>query len=309
MKVADSMLQLVGKTPLVKLNRLTAGLRATVLGKLEFFNPCASVKDRIALSMIEAAEREGLIHKNTVVVEPTSGNTGIGLALVCAVKGYKLLLTMPETMSIERRALVKSLGAEVILTPGNEGMGGAVRKAVEIARSGPAYFMPNQFANPANVDAHRRTTAEELWNDTDGMIDILVAGVGTGGTITGVAEVLKKRKSDFRAIAIEPADSPFLSKGEKGPHPIQGIGAGFKPDILRLELVDEIITVGSQEAIDMTRRLVREEGILCGISSGAIVAGALSTAARPENEGKLIVAVICDTGERYLSTPTFAELV
>ncbi len=308
MRIAKSMLELVGGTPLVTLNKLAFGLSATVLGKLEFYNPCSSVKDRIGLAMIEAAERDGRINKSTVIVEPTSGNTGIALAFVCAVKGYKLVLTMPETMSLERRALLKAFGAELILTPGPEGMPGAIKVATEMARSDPKYFMPQQFQNPANADVHRRTTAEELWNDTDGQVDILCSGIGTGGTITGCAEVIKPRKPSFKAIAIEPAASPFLSKGEKGPHPIQGIGAGFKPDILRLDLVDEIITITNDEAIVTTRRLVREEGILCGISSGAIVAGALKVAARPENSGKMIVAVICDTGERYLTTPTYTEL-
>jgi cysteine synthase A len=307
-KVASSMIDLVGGTPLVRLNRLAEGLQATVLAKLEFYNPCASVKDRIGFSMIEAAERDGKINKDTVVIEPTSGNTGIALAFVCAVKGYKLVLTMPDTMSVERRVLLKAFGAELILTPGSEGMPGAVKRATEISETDPKYFMPQQFMNPANPEIHRETTAEELWKDTDGKIDILCSGIGTGGTITGVAEVIKERKPEFKAIAIEPADSPFLSRGEKGPHPIQGIGAGFKPDILRMDLVDEIITIESQEAVDMTRRLVREEGILCGISSGAIVAGALKVAARSESAGKLIVAIICDTGERYLSTPTYAEL-
>jgi cysteine synthase A len=307
-KVASSMIDLVGGTPLVRLNRLAEGLQVTVLAKLEFYNPCASVKDRIGFSMIEAAERDGKINKDTVVIEPTSGNTGIALAFVCAVKGYKLVLTMPDTMSVERRVLLKAFGAELILTPGSEGMPGAVKRATEISETDPKYFMPQQFMNPANPEIHRETTAEELWKDTDGKIDILCSGIGTGGTITGVAEVIKERKPEFKAIAIEPADSPFLSRGEKGPHPIQGIGAGFKPDILRMDLVDEIITIESQEAVDMTRRLVREEGILCGISSGAIVAGALKVAARSESAGKLIVAIICDTGERYLSTPTYAEL-
>ncbi len=308
MKVANSMIDLVGGTPLVKLSKVAAGLGAAVLGKLEFYNPCASVKDRIGFAMIEAAERDGKINKDTVVIEPTSGNTGISLAFVCAVKGYKLLLTMPDTMSVERRVLLKAFGAELILTPGSEGMPGAVKRATEISETDPKYFMPQQFNNPANVEIHRKTTAEELWEDTDGKIDILCSGIGTGGTITGVAEVIKERKPEFKAIAIEPADSPFLSKGEKGPHPIQGIGAGFKPDILRMDMVDEILTVETSDAIEITRRLIREEGILCGISSGAIVAGALEVAARPENKGKLLVAIIPDTGERYLSTPTYADL-
>ncbi len=309
MKIANSMLELVGGTPLVKLNRITEGLDATVLGKLEFYNPCASVKDRIGFSMVEAAERDGKLKPGMTVIEPTSGNTGIALAFVCAVKGYKLKLTMPDTMSVERRALLKAFGAELILTPGPEGMPGAISKATEIYESDKDnLFMPQQFKNPANVDIHKKTTAEELWNDTDGKIDILCSGIGTGGTITGSATVIKERKPEFKAIAIEPAASPFLSKGEKGPHPIQGIGAGFKPDILNMDLVDEVLTIENDEAIEITRRLVREEGILCGISSGAIVAGALKVAARPENKGKTIVAIICDTGERYLSTPTYADL-
>ncbi len=308
MKIADSMLDLIGGTPLVRLNKLAKGHGAEVLGKLEFYNPCASVKDRIGLAMLSAAERDGLLKPGGTVVEPTSGNTGVGLAFVCSVKGYPLILTMPDTMSIERRALLKAFGAKIFLTPGPEGMPGAVAKAEEIVKENPDYYMPQQFNNPANPEIHRKSTAEEIWNDTDGKVDFLVAGVGTGGTITGVSEVIKSRKPEFNAIAIEPADSPFLSKGEKGPHPIQGIGAGFKPEILRMDLVDEVINVENDEAVDMTRRLVREEGILCGISSGAIVAGALKVAARPENKGKMIVAIICDTGERYLSTPTYMEL-
>ena len=309
MRIANNMLELVGGTPLVRLNRITEGLEASVLGKLEFYNPCSSVKDRIGFNMIETAEKEGRLKPGMIVVEPTSGNTGVALAFVCAVKGYKLKLTMPDTMSVERRALLKAFGAELILTPGPEGMPGAINKATEISESDRQnFFMPQQFQNPANPEIHRRTTAEELWNDTDGKIDILCAGIGTGGTITGSASVLKSRKPDFKAIAIEPAASPFLSKGEKGPHPIQGIGAGFKPDILDMNLVDEVLAIENDEAIETTRRLVREEGILCGISSGAIVAGALKIAARPENKGKMIVAIICDTGERYLSTPTYSEL-
>ncbi|NIS15707.1 MAG: cysteine synthase A [Aliifodinibius sp.] len=308
MKIYDSMLELIGGTPLVRFNKIAEGLKADVVGKLEFYNPCASVKDRIGYAMLSAAERDGFLKPGGTVIEPTSGNTGIGLAFVCAVKGHPLVLTMPDTMSIERRALLKAFGAKIILTPGPDGMPGAVAKAEEILAENPDYFMPQQFKNPANPEIHRKTTAEEIWNDTDGKVDILCAGVGTGGTITGVSDVIKSRKPEFKAIAIEPADSPFLSKGEKGPHPIQGIGAGFKPDILRMDLVDEIITIENDEAIDMTRRLVQEEGILSGISSGAIVAGALKVAARPENEGKLIVAIICDTGERYLSTPTYMEL-
>jgi len=307
MNIADSMLDLIGNTPLVRLNKLGAGLKAEVLGKLEFYNPCSSVKDRIGFAMIDAAEKKGRIKPGDVIVEPTSGNTGIALAFVCAVRGYRLILTMPETMSIERRVLLKALGAELILTPGAEGMPGAVKIAEEIVAKNPDYYMPQQFKNPANPEIHRRTTAEELWNDTDGKIDILCAGVGTGGTITGVAQAIKEKKPDFKAIAIEPAASPFLTKGEKGPHPIQGIGAGFKPDILRLDLMDEIMTIKDEEAIETTRKLALEEGILCGISSGANVAGALKVAARPENEGRMIVAIICDTGERYLSTPVFMD--
>lgn len=283
------------------------GLGATVLGKLEFYNPCSSVKDRIGFAMISEAEREGRLKPGNVIVEPTSGNTGIALAFVCAVKGYRLILAMPETMSTERRSLLNALGAELLLTPGAEGMAGAVKIAEEIVAKNPDYYMPQQFKNPANPEIHRCTTAEELWNDTEGGIDILCAGVGTGGTITGVAEALKERKPEFKAIAIEPAASAFLSRGERGPHPIQGIGAGFKPEILRLDLLDEILTIENDEATETTRRLVREEGILCGISAGANVAGALKVASRPENEGKMIVAIICDTAERYLSTPIFAE--
>jgi cysteine synthase A len=307
MNIADSMLDLIGNTPLVRLNKLGAGLKAEVLGKLEFYNPCSSVKDRIGFAMISTAEKEGRIKPGDVIVEPTSGNTGIALAFVCAVRDYHLILTMPDTMSVERRALLKALGAELILTPGAEGMPGAVRIAEEIVAENPEYYMPQQFKNPANPEIHRRTTAEELWKDTDGKIDILCAGVGTGGTITGVAQALKAKKTEFKAIAIEPAASPFLTKGEKGPHLIQGIGAGFKPDILRLDLVDEILTIKDDEAIETTRRLALEEGILCGISAGANVAGALKVAARPESKGKIIVAIICDTGERYLSTPVFMD--
>ncbi len=303
------MLDLIGGTPLVRLSALTKGLDATVLGKLEFYNPCASVKDRIGYAMLQAGEREGKLKPGSTVIEPTSGNTGVGLAFVCSVKGYRLILTMPETMSIERRALLKAFGAEIVLTPGADGMPGAVAKAEEILENNTDYYMPQQFNNPANPEIHRKTTAEELWNDTDGQIDILCAGVGTGGTITGVSEVIKERKPEFKAIAIEPASSPFLSKGEKGPHPIQGIGAGFKPKILNMDLVDEVLAIENDEAVEITRRLVREEGILCGISSGAIVAGALKLAARPENKGKMIVAIICDTGERYLSTPTYTDMV
>jgi len=306
-KIADNITELIGNTPLVRLNRLTEGLGATVVAKLESFNPCGSVKDRIGVSMIEAAEKEGRISKDTLIVEPTSGNTGIALAFVCAARGYRLILTMPETMSIERRQLLAVFGAELVLTPGSEGMPGAVRKAEEIVASNPHAFMPQQFKNPANPMIHRETTAEEIWRDTDGQVDILVSGVGTGGTITGVAEALKKRKPQFRAIAVEPADSPILSGGRPGPHKIQGIGAGFIPEVLRLDLVDEIIKVSNDDAGEAARRLARQEGILAGISSGAATWAALEVARRPENKGALIVAILPDTGERYLSTWLFQQ--
>ena len=277
------------------------------MAKLESFNPCSSVKDRIGLSMIEAAERAGRIKKDTVIVEPTSGNTGISLAFVCAARGYKLILTMPETMSIERRKLLRILGAELVLTPGSEGMPGALRKAEELAASDPRYLIPQQFAHPATPEIHRKTTAEEIWQDTDGRVDILVAGVGTGGTITGVAEVIKPRKASFQAIAVEPVDSPVLSGGKPGPHKIQGIGAGFVPEVLRTELVDEIIQVGHEDAGAVTRRLAREEGILVGVSAGAAVWAALQIAARPQSAGKMIVVVLPDTGERYLTTWLFED--
>ena len=307
-KIANDITDLIGNTPLVRLNKVTKDSHATVVAKLEFFNPLHSVKDRIGFNMIRAAEKAGKINAGTVIVEPTSGNTGIALAFVAAVKGYKLLLTMPETMSLERRALLKALGAELILTPGPEGMKGAIRKAKEIHDSDPAkYFMPQQFDNQANVEIHRLTTAEEIWRDTDGTVDFLVAGVGTGGTITGVAQVIKPRKPSFKAIAVEPTTSPVLSGGQPGPHKIQGIGAGFIPSIVDTKLIDEIIQVTNDEAFAMAKRLIREEGILCGISSGGNVAAALKIAARPENKGKLIVAIIPSTGERYLSTDLFAE--
>ena len=306
-KIADSITDLVGNTPLVRLNRLTEGLGATVVAKLESFNPCGSVKDRIGVSMIEAAEKEGRISKDALIVEPTSGNTGIALAFVCAAKGYRLILTMPETMSVERRQLLAVFGAELVLTPGSEGMPGAIRKAEEIVASNARAFMPQQFKNPANPMIHRETTAEEIWRDTDGQVDILVSGVGTGGTITGVAEVIKKRKPQFRAIAVEPADSPILSGGRPGPHKIQGIGAGFIPEVLRLDLVDEIIKVSNDDAGEVARRLARQEGILAGISSGAATWAALEVARRPENKGALIVAVLPDTGERYLTTWLFQQ--
>ena len=306
-RIAEDITKLVGKTPLIELSRLGRGLGATIVAKLEAFNPCSSVKDRIGLNMIEAAEREGRIGKDTIILEPTSGNTGIALAFVCAVKGFRLTLTMPETMSVERRKLLNIFGAELILTPGAEGMRGAIHRAEELASSDPRYFIPQQFRNPANPEIHRNTTAVEIWDDTDGKVDILVAGVGTGGTITGVAEAIKPRKPTFKAIAVEPIDSPVLSGGKPGPHKIQGIGAGFVPEVLRRDLVDEIIQVSHQDAGAMARRLAREEGILGGISSGAALWGALEVARRLESEGKMIVVVLPDTGERYLSTWLFEQ--
>jgi cysteine synthase A len=305
--IAQDSAELIGNTPLVRLNRITEGVNAEVVAKLESFNPLSSVKDRIGVSMIVSAEESGLIKKDTVLIETTSGNTGIALAFVCAARGYKLVLTMPDTMSIERRQLLSVLGAEIVLTPGAEGMPGAVRKAEQMTRENLNYLLLQQFKNPANPEIHRLTTAEEIWRDTDGRVDILVAGVGTGGTITGVAEVLKKRKPEFKAIAVEPTNSPVLSGGQPGPHKIQGIGAGFIPDVLKMDLVDEVIKVTNEDAGATARRLAREEGILAGISSGAATWAALQVAKRSQNEGKLIVVILPDTGERYLSTWLFQE--
>lgn len=308
MRIAKDVIELVGNTPLVRINRLSAGAAGDLVAKLEFYNPAHSVKDRIGVSMIEAAEQAGLIHEDTIIVEPTSGNTGIALAMVCAARGYRCVLTMPETMSKERRQLLRAYGADLILTPGPEGMAGAIRRAEELAASDPRYFMPQQFKNPANPAVHRRTTAEEIWRDTDGQADILISGVGTGGTITGVGEVIKSRKPSFRCVAVEPDASPVLSGGAKGPHPIQGIGAGFVPDILNREIYDEIIRVKNDDAIETARRAAREEGLLVGISSGAALWAGVRVARRPENAGKLIIVIIPSFGERYLSTVLFADL-
>jgi cysteine synthase A len=307
-RIFSDITKTIGHTPLVKLNRVTRGIDATILVKLEFFNPLSSVKDRIGVSMIEAAEREGLIGEGSVIIEPTSGNTGIALAFVCAAKGYRCILSMPETMSMERRKLLKMLGAELVLTPGSEGMPGAIKKAEELAAQIPEAFIPQQFKNSANPHVHRETTALEIWEDTDGNVDVLVAGVGTGGTITGVAEVIKKKKPSFKAVAVEPADSPILSGGKAGPHKIQGIGAGFIPEILNREVIDEVVTVSNEDAFSMARRMAKEEGIPVGISSGAAVWAALEVAKRSDNSGKLLVAIIPSCGERYLSTPLAEEV-
>jgi cysteine synthase len=312
-KIYDDITQTIGHTPLIRLRRVTDGAKGEVVAKPESFNPLWSVKDRIGVSMIEAGERDGKIRKGTTIVEPTSGNTGIGLAFTCAAKGYRLIVTMPETMSLERRRLLKAFGAEVVLTPGDKGMAGAIAKAEELLRSIPDSFMPQQFENPANPEIHRLTTAEEIWNDTAGRVDILISGIGTGGTVTGVSEVIKKRKPAFKAIAVEPVTSPVITQkmhGQElkpGRHRIQGIGAGFIPKILNLELIDEVMQVKDDDAFEMSRRLAREEGMLCGISSGAAVVAAVQVAQRPENAGKLIVVVLPDLGERYLSTPLYPE--
>ncbi len=308
MKIAPSVTDLIGNTPLVRLNRLTQGCVAQIAAKLEFQNPAHSVKDRIGLSMIEAAEKAGKIMADTIILEPTSGNTGIGLAMVCAARGYKCTLVMPDTMSKERRMLLRAYGADLVLTPGSERMPGAIRKAEEMAKADARYFIPQQFENPANPEVHRRTTAEEIWRDTDGTVDYLVSGIGTGGTITGVGEILKSRKPSFKCVAVEPDASPVLSGGAAGPHPIQGIGAGFVPKILNIKIYDEIVRVKNDDAMDIARRMAREEGLLVGISSGAAVWAALEVARRAENKDKLIVVIIPSFGERYLSTPLFANL-
>lgn len=306
--IVDSITQLVGNTPMVRLHRVTEGCVADVIAKLEFFNPAHSVKDRIGVAMIDAAERDWLINKDTIILEPTSGNTGIALAMVCAARGYRCVLTMPETMSKERRMLLRAYGAELISTPGAEGMAGAIAKAEELAKSDDRYFIPQQFENPANPAIHRATTAEEIWRDTDGQIDILVSVVGTGGTITGVGRVLKDRKPSVQLVAVEPAASPVLSGGTKGPHPIQGIGAGFVPTVLDVDLIDEVVKVENDDAFDAARRMAREEGLVVGISSGAAMWAALQVARRPENADKLVVVVVPDFGERYLSTALFNDL-
>jgi cysteine synthase A len=307
-RIANIISELIGHTPLLRLNRITQGCRGEVVAKLESFNPCGSIKDRIGVSMIEATEKAGLIQKDTIILEPTSGNTGIALAFICAAKGYPLVLTMPDTMSSERIHLLRMLGAELVLTNGHEGMAGAVKKAEEMAAKDPRYFIPQQFKNPANPEIHKKTTALEIWEDTDGKVDILVAGVGTGGTITGISEVIKQKKPEFKAIAVEPETSPFLSGGRPGPHKIQGIGAGFLPEVLRMDLIDEVVKVSNENAGLFMKRLAREEGILAGISSGAAVWAAIEVAKRQENEGKMIVVILPDTGERYISTWVFNEL-
>jgi cysteine synthase A len=306
-RIYEDITKTIGNTPLVRLNRITANVDAVVLAKLEYFNPLSSVKDRIGVNMVESAEKSGQLKPGSVIVEATSGNTGIALAFVCAAKGYKLILTMPESMSVERRTLLKALGAELVLTPAASGMTGAVARARELAAADPKHVILQQFENPANPEIHRLTTAEEIWRDTDGRVDILVAGVGTGGTITGVSEVIKARKPEFRAIAVEPASSPVLSGGQPGPHRIQGIGAGFVPAVFRRDLVDEILQVSDDDALVMARRLAREEGIFTGISAGANAHAAVLVASRPENRGKMVVFIACDTGERYLSTPLWAN--
>ena len=307
LKIYDDVLKTIGMTPLIKLNRITKGLKATIVAKLESRNPGGSVKDRICLSMIQEAEKQGLIHKDTIIIEPTSGNTGIGLAMVAAVRGYKLILTMPDTMSAERRTLLKAYGAELVLTPGAEGMKGAIKRAEEIAASTPNSFIPQQFKNPANPKIHQETTAVEIWEDTDGQVDIVVGGVGTGGTITGIGEYIKPLKPSLKIVAVEPLNSPVLSGGQPGRHKIQGIGAGFVPDVFRRDIVDEIFQVRDDDAFNIARRLAKEEGLLVGISSGAACYAALEVAKRRENDGKLIIVVFPDTGERYLSTALFKE--
>ena len=309
MKIANNVTELIGNTPLVRLNRIAQGAKAQIAAKLEFYNPAHSVKDRIGAAMIDAAEKAGKIKPNTIILEPTSGNTGIALAMVCAARGYKCALTMPDTMSKERRMLLRAYGAELILTPGSEGMTGAIRKAEEMAAADPRYFIPQQFKNPANPEIHRKTTAEEIWKETDGKVDYLVAGVGTGGTITGVGEVIKSRKPSFKVVAVEPDGSPVLSGGQKGPHKIQGLGAGFIPEVLNVKIYDEIIRVTDKDAMDTARRMASEEGLLVGISSGAAIWAALQLAQRKDTAGKLIVVILPDFGERYLSTPMFADLV
>src|ERR1700731_3139358 len=312
-KIYDDITQTIGHTPLIRLRRIVGDCKATIVVKPESFNPMWSVKDRIGVAMIDAAERDGKINKDTVIIEPTSGNTGIGLAFTCAARGYKLIVTMPETMMLERRRLLKAFGAEVVLTPGDKGMNGAIAKAEELLRSIPNSFMPQQFKNPANPEIHRRTTAEEIWADTDGKVDILISGVGTGGTVTGVSEVIKKRKPSFKAIAVEPVASPVITQKKQGQelkpgkHRIQGIGAGFIPGVLNLEIIDEVIQVKDEDAFEMARRLAKEEGLLCGISSGAAAHVAIQVGSRPENAGKLIVAILPDLGERYLSTTLYPE--